>query len=121
MQPLIQYLCSPYKTSINAPITTPRVVKVIGSKATSWRATPLLPAEVPPSLLMPFVILEPDCRVLVDVESAVVVAHSDVTKPSSSIEVNEQEPITSAPAVGVIGRKLLAAEGVVYVLEQDEK
>ena len=101
----------------------PNVIKVIGSKDTSRRTILLLPTEVPPPLLIPLVLLDPERRVLVDVdvESAVVVAHSDVTKPSSIVEVNEQEPTTSAPAVGVIGRKLLASEGVVYVLEQDEK
>jgi len=99
----------------------PSVIKVIGSKDTSRRTILLLPAEVPPPLPPSLVLLDPERRVLVDVESAVVVAHSDVTKPSSIVEVNEQEPTTSAPAVGVIGRKLLASEGVVYVLEQDEK
>lgn len=94
-----------YKTIIKAPDNTLTIIKAIGSQDIREQALRLLPDERSSLLLLlALVDPEPDRVLLVDVDLAVDVSHSDVTKPSSIVEVDEQEPTTRAPTVGVTGR-----------------
>lgn len=92
-----------HKTTIRAPDSIPKLIKVIGSHGMSER-TVLLPDENPSLLLLLPVLTDPElARVPLD-DPAVIVSQLDVTNPSSIVEVDEQEPTISAPAVGVTGR-----------------